>query len=66
MSFSMEDIQLHLGLAPGLEFSVHSKQQKAKIEGYTSVPNEQAHQQTVWHGHLDLYSILYHVSLLLI
>ena len=31
MSFSMEDIQLHLGLAPGLEFSVHGKQQKPSV-----------------------------------
>ena len=31
MSFSMEDIQLHLGLAPGLEFSVHGKQQKLSV-----------------------------------
>ena len=27
----MEDIQLHLGLAPGLECSVHSKQQKPSV-----------------------------------
>ena len=27
----MEDIQLHLSLAPGLEFSVHSKQQKPSV-----------------------------------
>ena len=31
ISFSMEDIQLHLGLAPGLEFSVHGKQQKPSV-----------------------------------
>ena len=31
MLFSMEDIQLHLGLAPGLEFSVHGKQQKSSV-----------------------------------
>ena len=27
----MEDFQLHLGLAPGLEFSVHGKQQKPSV-----------------------------------
>ena len=31
MLFSMEDIQLHLGLAPGLECSVHGKQQKPSV-----------------------------------
>ena len=31
MLFSMEDIQLHLGLAPSLELSVHGKQQKPSV-----------------------------------